>query len=97
MFDMERTSFKNLNNLEVREQYQVKISNRFAAVENLDDDNDNDNDNDDDDDDMNINRTLESITKNIKASATDSLGYELKQYKPWFNELFKIIGTKKAG
>jgi hypothetical protein len=21
----------------------------------------------------------------------------LKQYKPWFNELFKIIGTKKAG
>jgi hypothetical protein len=36
--------------VEVKEQYQVKISNMFAALENLDDDDD------DDDDDVDINR-----------------------------------------
>jgi hypothetical protein len=36
-FDMERCSLKTLNDVEVREQYQVKISCNFAALENLDD------------------------------------------------------------
>jgi len=40
--------------VEVKEPYQVKISGRFVALENLDDD-------DDDDDDMDISRAWESI------------------------------------
>jgi hypothetical protein len=41
---MERFSLKNLNGVEVKEQYQVEISNRFAALENFDDDDDDDDD-----------------------------------------------------
>jgi hypothetical protein len=33
---MKRHNLKNLNDVEVREQYQVKILNRFAAFENSD-------------------------------------------------------------
>jgi hypothetical protein len=36
---------------------------------------------------MDINKAWESIRENIKASATNSLGYELKQHKPWFDEV----------
>jgi hypothetical protein len=31
-FDMERFNFKNINNVEVEEQYQVKITNRFTTL-----------------------------------------------------------------
>jgi hypothetical protein len=48
--------------MEVKEQYQVKISNGFAALENLDDN-------------VDIDRAWESISENIKASATESIGY----------------------
>jgi len=34
-FDGERFNLRKLNELEVRKQYQIKISNRFAALENL--------------------------------------------------------------
>jgi hypothetical protein len=37
-YDMKRINLKKLNKAENKEQYQVKISNRFAALENLDDD-----------------------------------------------------------
>jgi hypothetical protein len=37
---MEGFSLKKLNDVEVREQYQVKISNRFPALENLNDNTD---------------------------------------------------------
>jgi hypothetical protein len=40
MFDMKRFNRKKLIDVEVEEQYHVKISNRFAALENLDDDDD---------------------------------------------------------
>jgi hypothetical protein len=67
---MERFNLRKLNKLEVMKQYQIKISNRFAALENL-------NDSDD------INRAWENINENIKTSSNDSLGlYELKQHKP---------------
>jgi len=33
--DGERFNLGNLNELEVRKQYQLEISNRFAALENL--------------------------------------------------------------
>jgi hypothetical protein len=34
---MHRFDLRNLNNAEIKEQYQVRPSNRFAALENLDD------------------------------------------------------------
>jgi hypothetical protein len=70
----------------LNEKYQIKISNGFGALEKLDDD-------------MDINRAWESIRKNMKASATDSLGYcELKQHKPWTNgKVLKIIRSKESG
>jgi hypothetical protein len=46
--------------------YQIKVSNMFAALENLSDS-------------KNINRAWENINENIKTSAKESLGlYELK-------------------
>jgi len=36
-FDVERLNLKKLNELEVRKQYHIMISNRFAALENLTD------------------------------------------------------------
>jgi hypothetical protein len=54
--------------MEVRKQYKIKISNRFAALENLSDSED-------------INRAWENIKENIKTSATMSLGmHERKQH-----------------
>jgi len=58
-FDMDSFNFRTLNDGEVKEQYQIKISNRFAALEELDDDDDA------------INRVSESIRDNIWASATE--------------------------
>ena len=36
-FDVARLNLRKLSELEVRKQYQIKISNRFAALENLND------------------------------------------------------------
>ena len=73
-FDGERFNLRKLNELEVRKKYQIEITNRFAALENLSDDKD-------------INRAWENIKENIKTSAKESLGlHELKQHKPWFEE-----------
>ena len=60
-FDWERFNLRKLNEMEVRKQYQVQITNRFAALENLSDCED-------------INRAWENIKENIKASAKESLG-----------------------
>jgi hypothetical protein len=38
--DVERFNLKQLNEEEVKEQYQVTIKNNFAALENLDDNRD---------------------------------------------------------
>jgi hypothetical protein len=35
-FDLERFDLKKLNDVQVKEKYQVEISNRFAALESLD-------------------------------------------------------------
>jgi len=70
-FDRQRFNFRKLNEPEVREQYQIEITNRFAALENLNDDED-------------VNRTWENIKENIQFSAKESLGlHELKQNKSW--------------
>jgi hypothetical protein len=38
--DMDRFNLKKLNEVEVKEQYQVTIKNRFSALENLEDNGD---------------------------------------------------------
>jgi hypothetical protein len=63
--------------VEVKEEYQVKISHtrRFGDLENLDDD--------DDDDDMNIRMAWEIIRESLKYPVTYRLGYfEYKHHKP---------------
>jgi len=56
------------------EQYHIEITNRFAALENSNDDRD-------------VNRIWENIKENIQTSAKESLGLqELKENKPWFDE-----------
>jgi hypothetical protein len=75
-FDGERFNLRKLNELKVRKHYQIEITNRFSALENLSDD-------------ENINRVWEIIKGNVKTSAKESLGLqELKQHKPWFDEEF---------
>jgi hypothetical protein len=85
---------EKFSDVEVKEQYQVNVSNRYTASKILDDDGDDD---DDDDDDVYNSRTWESIRKNMKSSPTQSLGYcELKQHKPWFKEQYlKLLAQRK--
>jgi len=72
-FDGEWFNLRKLNELEFRKQYQIQITNRFAALENLSNDED-------------INKAWENIKENIKTSAKESIGMqELKQHKPWFD------------
>jgi len=73
-FDRQRINLRKLNEPDVREQYQTEITNRFASLENLNDDED-------------VNRTWENTEENIQTSAKESLGlHGLKQNKPWFDE-----------
>jgi hypothetical protein len=58
----------------IKQRYQVRISYKFVALENLEYD-------------VHIYRTLESITENIKCSVTESVGYyKMKQRKSQFDE-----------
>ena len=69
-FDGERFNLRNLNELEVRKQYHTEITNRFTAMENLNDE-------------ENVNMAWENVKENIKTSANESLHLqELKQHKP---------------
>jgi len=73
-FDRQRFNLRKLNEPEVREQYHIEITNRFAALEFLNDDED-------------VNKTWENIKEKIQTSAKESLGlHELKQNKPLFDE-----------
>ena len=64
---MDIFNVKELNELQMRKQYEIKISNRFADLNNLNDRED-------------INRDWENNKGNIKTSAKESLGlHELKQ------------------
>jgi hypothetical protein len=63
---MERFNLKKLD--------EVEVSNRFAALEDLDTE-------------VEINSGWETIRKNIKISGEESLGYlELEKHKAWFDE-----------
>jgi hypothetical protein len=71
---IKRFNLKKLNEVEGKEQYRVEISNRFAALENLDPK-------------VDINKSQETIRENITISAKGSLGYyEPKKHKPWSDE-----------
>jgi hypothetical protein len=59
-FDLERFFLKKCNDVEVKEKYQVEISNRFAALESLDES-------------FDINNAWESIRENIKTSVKGNL------------------------
>jgi hypothetical protein len=50
---MERSNLKKLNEIEGKEQYHVKISNRFASLKNLDTE-------------VDVNKAWETIRENIK-------------------------------
>jgi hypothetical protein len=80
----ERFNLKKLNEVEGKKQYRFEVSNRFAALENLDDK-------------VDINRDWETIREGIKISATENLGYyELKMCKPWFDEgCSKLLDQRK--
>jgi len=83
MFDRERFNLRKLNELEVRKQYQIEITNRFAALENLSDG-------------EGISRAWENIKENINTSAKESLGmHELKQHKPLFDEHLGFLDKRK--
>jgi hypothetical protein len=60
-FDMERFNLKTLNDIEGKEQFRVEVSNRFAALKDLDTE-------------VEINSAWETIGENIKMSAKESLG-----------------------
>jgi len=60
-FDEGRFNLRKLNDLDLRKQYLIQISNRFATMMNLNVDED-------------INRTWKRIKEDIKPSAKDSLG-----------------------
>jgi hypothetical protein len=63
---MEKFNLKKLNDVVVKEQFRVEVSNRFAASEDLDTE-------------VEINSAWETIRENIKFAAKGSLGYfELK-------------------
>jgi hypothetical protein len=83
-FVLERFDLKKFNDVEVKENYQVEISNRYEALEGLDESFDTGN-------------AWESITENIKTSAKDNLGYhKIKHNKPQFNnECSKLIDQQK--
>jgi hemin uptake protein HemP len=60
---MKRFNFKELNEIEGKEQYRVEISNRFTDFQTLDTE-------------VDINKARETIRKNVKISAKESLlGY----------------------
>jgi hypothetical protein len=73
-FHSERFNLKKLNEIESRDLYCAEVSNRLAALEDLDAE-------------VEINSAWEMIRENIAISAKENLGYfELKKYNPWFDK-----------
>ena len=73
-FEGKRFNLRKLQEPEVKEKYQIEITNRFAALENLNVEKD-------------VNRVWENIKDNIKTSAKESLSlHEWKQHKTWFDK-----------
>jgi predicted restriction endonuclease len=76
---MERFNLKKLNEVEVKEQYRVDISNTFPVLGNSDDE-------------VDINRAWVTIRNHIEISAKESISYyELKKCKSWSAEGCSIL------
>jgi hypothetical protein len=75
---------KKLSDVEIKEKYQVEISNRVEILEKTDES-------------LDINSAWENIRENIKTSAKNNLGYhKIKHNKPWFDdECSKLINQRK--
>jgi hypothetical protein len=84
--DMERFNLKNLNEREVKEQYQVTIKSKFAALENLPVENNGD-----------ISRSWDTVRENIQILTNESIGRcEWKHHKLWFDEeCSKLVDGRK--
>jgi hypothetical protein len=83
--DGERFNLRKLNELEVRKQNQIAITNMCTTLDSLSDSEDK-------------NMAWENIKQNITSSAKESLGlHEMKQHKPWFDEECLVFISKKAG
>jgi hypothetical protein len=52
-----------LNDVDIKEEYQLEFSNRFASLESLDDS-------------FDINNAWVSVRENIKTSAKENVGYQ---------------------
>jgi hypothetical protein len=73
-FEMGRFNLRSKMRWKVKNSYQLKIPNKFPALETLHDD-------------MDIKRDWETIRGSTKISAKESLGYyEYKQLKSWLDE-----------
>ena len=82
-FDGEIFNLRKLNELEVRKQLQIKISNRFPDLENLCKS-------------EGIKGAWENIKDNINISTKESIGLdELKQHKPWSDECLRFFDQRK--
>jgi hypothetical protein len=82
-FQMEGFHLKKLNELEGKEKYRCEVSNRFAALVDLDAE-------------FEINTIWETIRENITISAKESLGYyELKKHTPWFEGCSELLDQRK--
>jgi hypothetical protein len=73
-FQRERFNLKKLDEVEGKQQFRVKVSNKLAALEDFDTE-------------VEINGAWETIRENINITAKESIGYfELKKHKPWFDK-----------
>jgi hypothetical protein len=73
-FHLAKLNLKKLKEIEGKKWINFEVSNWSAALEDLDAE-------------VDINSVCETIRDNIQISAKESLGYyELKKYKPWFDE-----------
>ena len=81
---MELFNHRNLNQLEVRKQYQIEISKKFVASEILNDSED-------------TNRGWENIKEGNETSTTKCVGLdEWRQYKPWVgDECLRLLYQRK--
>jgi hypothetical protein len=71
-FHMQRFNFKKLNEVEGKVRYRAEVSNRFTALQDLDDE-------------VEFNSVSETTRENIKTAVKESLAYyELKKHKPLF-------------
>ena len=84
--NIRRFNIPKLKDVETKQQYQVEISNRFAALESSDEVGK----------ELDVNSVWENIRDNIKIAAEQSIGYyETKKKKPWFDEDCSMVVERR--